>query len=64
MLTQRRWQGAIVWNLEAAMVMLLMCSGDVERNPGPSYPCTVCHKVVGARQQGIECSKYERWTHA
>ena len=41
------------------IVMLLLCSGDIEVhvNPGPRYPrypCTVCERAVTARQQGIE----------
>ena len=37
-----------------------------ERNPGPRYkfPCTVCAKPVTSVQQGIECSKCGKWTHA
>ena len=50
-LVQRRWRGAILQRCQylsyhdrrsskAVMMMLLMCSGDVERNPGPGlcYP--------------------------
>ena len=41
---------------------LLLCSGDVEFNPGPvRNPCTVCSKSVRAKQQGVSC---EMWTHA
>ena len=49
---------------EVTVTLLLLCSGDVERNPGPRYPCSVCGKAVTARQQGIEFSKCEQWTHA
>ena len=38
-------------------MLLLLCSGDVEANPGPvSMQDTCVQFVVGVRQQGIECS--------
>ena len=44
---------------------LILLAGDVEINPGPiRYPCTVCSKVVRSNQQGILCSRCEKWTHA
>ena len=44
---------------------LLLLSGDIEVNPGPSrYPCTSCCKPVRSNQQGIFCNRCELWTHA
>ena len=44
---------------------LLLCSGDVESNPGPvRNPCNVCSKSVRATQQGASCDSCEMWTHA
>ena len=44
---------------------LILLAGDVERNPGPTkYPCTVCSRVVMSKQQGVECTRCERWMHA
>ena len=47
---------------------ILVLSGDVELNPGPSrnwkYPCTACAKPVKKNQQGIQCDGCDLWTHA
>lgn len=40
--------GRLLW------VLLLVC-GDIELNPGPRYPCTVCSLGVGNTQQAVEC---------
>ena len=42
-----------------------LLAGDVEGNPRPTkFPCTVCGRVVSSNQQGVECTKCERWMHA
>ena len=44
---------------------LILLLGDVQRNPVPaSFPCTVCRKAVKSKQNGVECTRCERWTHA
>ena len=44
---------------------LIFLLGDVQRNSGPiSFSCTVCRKAVTSRQNGVECTRCERWTHA
>ena len=49
----------------AAIVTLLLASGDIESNPGPvQYPCTVCEKPVKGNQRGIMCDGCSQWTHA
>ena len=43
---------------------LLLLSGDIEVNHGPStYPCTGCCRPVQSNQQGIFCNRYKWWTH-
>jgi len=49
--------GRLLW------VLLLVC-GDVELNPGPRYPCTVCSLGVGNTQQAIKCDGCGQWCHA
>ncbi len=44
---------------------LLLYSGDIEVNPGPTkYPCTVCNRSVRENDRGILCDMCEKWTHA
>ena len=41
---------------------LLLLSGDIELNPGPTcYPCAVCGK--GVRSKGIYCTNCGFWVH-
>ena len=60
-----RWKFHDRRSTGAVVAVLLLCAGDVELNPGPTrYPCTVCGKNVTEKQQGIECTKCEKWSHA
>ena len=41
---------------------LLLLSGDIELNPGPTrYPCAVCKK--GVRSKGVCCTNCGFWVH-
>ena len=41
---------------------ILLLSGDVELNPGPTnYPCTVCGE--GVRSRGVFCTQCGLWVH-
>ena len=43
--------------------LCILCSNDVEMNPGPRYPCQICGKAVTARQRGVACDDCEKWHH-
>ena len=47
------------------LLLLLLLSGDVEFNLGPTYrfPCTVCCKAVRCNQMEIWCNECHLWTH-
>ena len=45
------------------LALLLLLSGDIETNPGPSYPCPTCTRPYTRRTGGIECSGCGSWTH-
>ena len=41
---------------------LLLLSGDIELNPGPTrYPCAICEK--GVRSKGVCCTNCGFWVH-
>ena len=43
-------------------MFLLLLSGDISLNPGPTnYPCSTCKKAV--RTKGIFCTQCGLWTH-
>ena len=42
---------------------LLLLSGDVELNPGPEDPCTVCNRKMAVRHQVLCCWQCESWVH-
>ena len=45
-------------------LLLIICAGDVELNPGPrKFPCGVCDKSVRSNQKGIQCDNYNIWFH-
>ena len=41
--------------------LLLLLSGDVELNPGPSYPCPVCGRDYAPRRGAAQCSTCGQW---
>ncbi len=46
--------------------LLLLCSGDIESNPGPrsvKFPCTVCGKGVRWGQLALQCDGCDSWHH-
>ena len=54
------------------MLLLLMKSGDVSPNPGPTeqkriytpkHPCSRCGKGVTGRSRAISCDSCDQWTH-
>ena len=74
LITSVRCQCSVTWRLTVSSnwskrpMSVLVCSlllcGDIHLNPGPvKYPCQVCGKAVKSNQDGIECSKYEKWNH-
>ena len=43
---------------------LLLLSGDIHLNPGPTkHPCSVCRRPVKVNQCAIECDRCMLWTH-
>ncbi len=48
------------------VIWLLLLSGDIEVNPGPTnwkYPCGTCSNPVKTNQHGILCEICTRWFH-
>ena len=48
------------------VMWLIVLSGDVEVNPGPStvkFPCKVCSKPVRRNQRGVQCDVCDEWLH-
>ena len=55
-----------------SILLLLMKSGDVSPNPGPTeqervytpkHPCSRCGKGVTGRSRAISCDSCDQWTH-
>ena len=45
-------------------VFLLILSGDISTNPGPSvYPCTVCSHSVHRNHRALQCDSCQLWSH-
>ena len=41
---------------------LLLSSGDIEVNPGPTkFPCGICRRLVRGSQAGVQCDLYDYW---
>ena len=48
------------------LIFILLISGDVNTNPGPTsvkYPCQICDKAVKRGQRGIACDGCDKWHH-
>ncbi|CAG2243357.1 unnamed protein product [Mytilus edulis] len=46
------------------MCLLLILSGDISLNPGPTkFPCGICSKAVRKNQRGILCDECQYWFH-
>ena len=57
------------------MWLLLILSGDISQNPGPTtptksglhkhykYPCGICEKPVKSNQKGVQCDSCDLWYH-
>ena len=51
--------------LKIFFLLILLLSGDIEINPGPSfkYPCGRCERPVKSNQKGIQCDLCDKWYH-
>ena len=46
------------------LVMALLLSGDVQRNPGPvKFPCLECRKPVAKTHYALQCDQCDQWVH-
>ena len=45
------------------LVLLLLACGDIQKNPGPMDPCSVCGKRVRDNQDGLFCEVCLNWAH-
>jgi len=50
---------SVLWTV----FLLLTLSSDVEVNPGPRFPCSVCYKSVCNNQQALQCDTCVYWCH-
>ena len=53
-------------NSSSWLFTLLIISGDVELNPGPTsakYPCGVCSRPCKNNQPAIQCDSCDTWIH-
>ena len=51
--------------LKLFVYCMLLLSGDISLNPGPSGSsnCEICNKSVRANQKGIQCDSCDLWLH-
>lgn len=51
--------------LKLFVYCMLLLSGDISLNPGPSgsLNCGICNKSVRANQKGIQCDSCDLWLH-
>ena len=52
-------------NLFLLKLFLLLLSGDVHLNPGPTtcYPCSMCSRLVRWNQKALQCDSCHLWVH-
>ena len=43
--------------------LLLLLSGDIEINPGPINPCSICLRSVARNHRAILCDNCNLWSH-
>ena len=50
------------FNFNCFFIFVLLLSGDVHLNPGPSvvYPCRICQKEVLDSDPAVQC---DQWVH-
>ena len=41
--------------------LLLLLSGDIDQNPGPTYPCPACKRPYSRRRGAIQCGGCKQW---
>ena len=49
--------------LRLLILLLLLMSGNVQRNPGPIFPCFVCTGNVIWRGKSVQCCTCSKWVH-
>ena len=49
------------WNSPNLHSLFHLLSGDVEQNPGPTYPCPVCRRAYSRRRGAVQCSRCRQW---
>ena len=46
------------------LLMALLLSGDVQRNPGPvKFPCLECKRPVAKTHYALQCDQCDQWVH-
>ena len=45
------------------LILLLLMSGNVHPNPGPTFPCSVCAGNVTWRGKSVQCCTCSKWVH-
>ena len=45
------------------LTLLLLVSGNVHHNPGPTFPCSVCAGKVTWRGKSVQCCTCSKWVH-
>ena len=45
------------------LILLLLMSGNVDPNPGPIFPCSVCAGNVTWRGKSVQCCACSKWVH-
>ena len=55
---------------KAMFMLILLLSGDIESNPGPTgpapksmFPCAVCQQHVSWKHSAVECDNCDVWLH-
>ena len=45
------------------ILLLLLMSGNVDPNPGPIFPCSMCAGNVTWRGKSVQCCACSKWVH-
>ena len=49
--------------LRLLILLLLLMSGNVDPNPGPVFPCSVCPGNVTWQGKPVQCCTCSKWVH-
>ena len=54
---------ALHFTIQKTFLSMLLISGDIQPNPGPIEPHSVCFRPVSGRNRLVQCANCSLWVH-